>query len=149
MPKKRATLFLLAESVISCQKLHSKMVLSQLPLLKKIWPYFLTKAIDTISVLSVITRFDINQGIVTVILLSFILTYGVLPLNAMAEHGTQTWNSAIRSVVIVNPTWPGYTKPGFGAPAGTAPAGSGVYFSENETTSKYICLLYTSPSPRD
>jgi len=131
-------LFLLAGSVISCQKLHSKMVLSQLPILKKIWPDFLTKAIDTISVLSVITRYDIKQGIVTAILLFFILTYGVLPLNAMAEHGTQTWNSAIKSVVIVNPTWPGYTKPGFGAPAGTAPAGSGVYFSVNESTSKYI-----------
>ena len=114
------------------------MVLSQLPLLKKIWPDFLTKAIDTISILSVIARYDTKQGIVTVILLSLILTYSVLPLNAMAEHGTQTWNAAIRSVVIVNPTWPGYTKPGFGAPAGTAPAGSGVYFSENEPTSKYI-----------
>ncbi|GIR94321.1 MAG: hypothetical protein CM15mP95_3410 [Alphaproteobacteria bacterium] len=56
----------------------------------------------------------------------------------MAEHGTQTWNSAIRSVVIVNPTWPGYTKPGFGAPAGTAPAGSGVYFAEKRPTSGYI-----------
>ncbi len=114
------------------------MVLSQLPLLKKILPDFLTKDIDPISVLSVITRYDIRQGIVTVILLSLILTYGVLPLNAMAEHGTKTWNAAIRSVVIVNPTWPGYTKPGFGAPAGTAPAGSGVYFSENEPNSKYI-----------
>ena len=112
------------------------MVLSQLPLLKKILPDFLTKAIDTISVLSVITRYDIKQGILTVILLSLVLTYGVLPLNAMAEHGPQTWNAAIRSVVIVNPTWPGYTKPGFGAPAGTAPAGSGVYFSENEPNSK-------------
>ena len=58
--------------------------------------------------------------------------------EARSEHGAQTWNSASKSVVIVNPTWPGYSKPGFGAPAGTAPAGSGVYFAEGRLTTRYI-----------
>ena len=58
------------------------------------------------------------------------LMLGVLALTAKAEHGPQTWKAAHQSVVIVNPTWPGYTTPGHGAPAGTAPAGSGVYFAE-------------------
>ncbi len=55
-----------------------------------------------------------------------------------SDHGQKTWDMAFKSVVIVNPTWPGYTKPGFGAPPGTAPAGSGVYFSANQTTTRYI-----------
>ena len=57
---------------------------------------------------------------------------------ARSEHSPKTWDTAFQSVVIVNPTWPGYTKPGFGAPPGTAPAGSGVYFSANRATTRYI-----------
>ena len=41
----------------------------------------------------------------------------------------QTWAQAQKSIVVVNPVWPGYDRPGFGAPKGTAPAGSGIYFS--------------------
>jgi hypothetical protein len=48
---------------------------------------------------------------------------------AKAEHSEQTWAQAEKSVVVVNPVWPGYDRPGFGAPKGTAPAGSGIYFS--------------------
>jgi S1-C subfamily serine protease len=66
------------------------------------------------------------------------LMLGVLTSTAKAEHGPQTWKGAYQSVVIVNPTWPGYTKPGYGAPAGTAPAGSGVYFAEKRKTTRYI-----------
>lgn len=66
------------------------------------------------------------------------LMLGVLTSTAKAEHGPQTWKAAHQSVVIVNPTWPGYTTPGHGAPAGTAPAGSGVYFAENRSTTGYI-----------
>ena len=66
------------------------------------------------------------------------LMLGVLTPTAKAEHGPQTWKGAYQSVVIVNPTWPGYTTPGHGAPAGTAPAGSGVYFAEKQTTTRYI-----------
>ena len=66
------------------------------------------------------------------------LMLGVLVPTAKAEHGPQTWKAAYQSVVIVNPTWPGYKTPGHGAPAGTAPAGSGVYFAENQPTTRYI-----------
>jgi S1-C subfamily serine protease len=66
------------------------------------------------------------------------LMLSVLASTAKAEHGPQTWKAAHQSVVIVNPTWPGYTIPGHGAPAGTAPAGSGVYFAENRPTTGYI-----------
>ena len=62
----------------------------------------------------------------------FALTAIILGLfgnAAKAEHGEQTWAQAQKSVVEVNPVWPGYDRPGFGAPKGTAPAGSGIYFS--------------------
>ena len=62
---------------------------------------------------------------------------GLFGSAANAEHGEQTWIKAQRSIVVVNPVWPGYDRPGFGAPKGTAPAGSGIYFSvddEEETT---------------
>ena len=45
-----------------------------------------------------------------------------------ADHGPHTWKAAWESVVVVNPTWPGFDRPGFGAPPGTAPAGSGFYY---------------------
>ena len=54
---------------------------------------------------------------------------GLFGNAAKAEHGEQTWVQAKKSVVVVNPVWPGYDRPGFGAPKGTAPAGSGIYFS--------------------
>lgn len=66
------------------------------------------------------------------------LMLGVLTSTAKAEHGPKTWKGAYQSVVIVNPTWPGYTTPGHGAPAGSAPAGSGVYFAENRSTTRFI-----------
>ena len=40
------------------------------------------------------------------------LMLGVLVPTAKAEHGPQTWKAAYQSVVIVNPTWPGYRHPG-------------------------------------
>ena len=60
-------------------------------------------------------------------LISIIL--GLFGNAAKAEHGEQAWAQAQKSVVVVNPVWPGYDRPGFGAPKGTAPAGSGIYFS--------------------
>ena len=48
--------------------------------------------------------------------------------SASADHGPETYAKAHISVVVVEPTWPGYNRPGFGAPPGSAPAGSGVYF---------------------
>ena len=49
----------------------------------------------------------------------FALTAVILGLfgnAAKAEHGEQTWAQAQKSVVVVNPVWPGYDRPGFGAP---------------------------------
>ena len=64
---------------------------------------------------------------------------GLFGNAAKAEHGEQTWAQAEKSVVVVNPVWPGYNRPGFGAPKGTAPAGSGIYFSiDGEEKSIFI-----------
>ena len=62
-------------------------------------------------------------------LVVLIASLGVFANPAKADHGPKTWANAVASVVVVNPTWPGYNRPGFGAPAGTAPAGTGVYFA--------------------
>ena len=63
----------------------------------------------------------------------------LLSVNAAADHGKETWITAQKSIVVVNPTWPGYAKPGFGAPPGTAPAGAGFYYSVNNgKTSPFI-----------
>ena len=61
-------------------------------------------------------------------------------MGALADHGRQTWANAASSVVIVNPTWPGYNRPGFGAPPGTAPAGSGVYIAVDGVKPKGLVL---------
>ena len=58
--------------------------------------------------------------------------------NAFAEHGSKTWESAYMSVVVVNPTWPGYERPGFGAPLGTAPAGTAIYFAYHEKRTRFL-----------
>ena len=52
--------------------------------------------------------------------------------GAGADHGPETFAKAHTSVVVVEPTWPGYTRPGFGAPAG-----SGVYFGSG-SASRYL-----------
>ena len=63
----------------------------------------------------------------------------LLGANAEAEHGKETWKTAYESIVVVNPTWPGYAKPGFGAPPGTAPAGAGFYYNiDDGETSPFI-----------
>ena len=56
---------------------------------------------------------------------------------AKADHGAPTWAAASPSVVVVEPTWPGYNRPGFGAPPGTAPAGTGIYIG-NDGTSRHL-----------
>jgi S1-C subfamily serine protease len=68
------------------------------------------------------------------------LILGMFPMGALADHGRQTWANAASSVVIVNPTWPGYNRPGFGAPPGTAPAGSGVYIAVDGVKPKGLVL---------
>lgn len=51
---------------------------------------------------------------------------------ARADHGADTWSAAAPSVVVIEPTWPGYNRPGFGAPPGTAPAGTGIYIGTGD-----------------
>ena len=60
-----------------------------------------------------------------------------LPQAALADHGPATYSAAASSIIVVEPTWPGYGRPGFGAPPGTAPAGTGIYFGTG-TESRYI-----------
>ena len=57
--------------------------------------------------------------------------------DALADHGTETWSSAAPSLIVIEPTWPGYNRPGFGAPQGTAPAGTGIFIGTGKS-SRYI-----------
>jgi len=61
-------------------------------------------------------------------LICMLASFCVLSSAIQADHGPATYSAAAPSVVVVEPTWPGFERPGFGAPPGTAPAGSGVYF---------------------
>ena len=54
-----------------------------------------------------------------------------------ADHGAATWSAAAPSVVVIEPTWPGYNRPGFGAPPGTAPAGTGFFIGTGDS-SRYL-----------
>ena len=56
---------------------------------------------------------------------------------ALADHGAETWSSAAPSLIVIEPTWPGYKRPGFGAPPGTAPAGTGIFIGTGKS-SRYI-----------
>ena len=55
-----------------------------------------------------------------------------------ADHGPNSFRAASPSVIVVEPTWPGYGRPGFGAPPGTAPAGTGVYVGNGSETGHII-----------
>jgi S1-C subfamily serine protease len=61
-------------------------------------------------------------------LVMMVAMLGMIVASAKADHGPQTWDAANRSVVVVEPTWPGFARPGFGAPPGVAPAGTGVVY---------------------
>ena len=74
-------------------------------------------------------KFAQRLGLAALVLLSMVLGHG-----AAADHGPATYAGAHQSVVVVEPTWPGYGRPGFGAPPGSAPAGTGVYFAGNGTS---------------
>ena len=84
-------------------------------------------------------NFELKKKLLQAILIFLGVCLCLLSVNAAADHGKETWNTAQESIVVVNPTWPGYAKPGFGAPPGTAPAGAGFYYSVNNgKTSPYI-----------
>jgi len=65
------------------------------------------------------------------------LVTALAPSPAHADHGPATWQAAASSIIVIEPTWPGYGRPGFGAPPGTAPAGTGIYFGSG-AESRYI-----------
>ena len=69
------------------------------------------------------------------IVLSLLLS---LTVTASANHGPRTWQVAQQSVLVVEPTWPGYARPGFGAPPGVAPAGTGIVYPLEAATGSYI-----------
>ena len=82
---------------------------------------------------------ELKKNLLQAILIFLGVCLCLLSVNAAADHGKETWITARESIVVVNPTWPGYAKPGFGAPPGTAPAGAGFYYSVNNgKTSPYI-----------
>jgi len=70
--------------------------------------------------------------------LVFVCLLGVVMAHAKADHGPQTWQAASRSVVAVEPTWPGNMRPGFGAPPGVAPAGTGIVYPISDGSTSYI-----------
>ncbi|MGB2159362.1 MAG: S1C family serine protease [Candidatus Puniceispirillaceae bacterium] len=82
-----------------------------------------------------------HRGVATATCLAFCLfiepVTGFGSRAALADHGVATYRVAAPSIIVVEPTWPGYGRAGFGAPPGTAPAGTGVYFG-NGTETRYI-----------
>ena len=72
-------------------------------------------------------------------LLSIVLSLLIsITFTANANHGPRTWQVAQQSVLVVEPTWPGYARPGFGAPPGVAPAGTGIVYPLEAATGSYI-----------
>ena len=70
-----------------------------------------------------------------------LLLAAILGTASYADHGPKT-ATAMPSVIIVEPIWPGYSRPGFGAPPGTAPAGTGVYFGAGLTSNFMITAAH-------
>lgn len=62
------------------------------------------------------------------------LGLGGVSTITLADHGPATYRAATSSIIVVEPTWPGYGRSGFGAPPGTAPAGTGIYFGDGAET---------------
>ena len=71
-------------------------------------------------------------GVLPRIAMMAVLACALLTNMARADHGPATWSAAAPSVVVIEPTWPGYNRPGFGAPPGTAPAGTGIFIGTGD-----------------
>ncbi|MGB1418215.1 MAG: S1C family serine protease [Candidatus Puniceispirillaceae bacterium] len=71
-----------------------------------------------------------------------ILACALLTNMARADHGPATWSAAAPSVVVIEPTWPGYNRPGFGAPPGTAPAGTGIFIGTGDRSSHLVTAAH-------
>ena len=73
-------------------------------------------------------------GVLLRIVMMAALAFALLTGAARADHGPATWSAAAPSVVVIEPTWPGYNRPGFGAPPGTAPAGTGIFIGTGDSS---------------
>ena len=71
-----------------------------------------------------------------------VLACALLTNMARADHGPATWSAAAPSVVVIEPTWPGYNRPGFGAPPGTAPAGTGIFIGTGDRSSHLVTAAH-------
>ena len=71
-----------------------------------------------------------------------VLACALLTNMARADHGPATWSAAAPSVVVIEPTWPGYNRPGFGAPPGTAPAGTGIFIGTGDRSNHLVTAAH-------
>jgi len=81
-------------------------------------------------------------GVLPRIAMMAILACALLTNMARADHGPATWSAAAPSVVVIEPTWPGYNRPGFGAPPGTAPAGTGIFIGTGDRSSHLVTAAH-------
>ena len=81
-------------------------------------------------------------GILPRIAMMTVLACALLTNMARADHGPATWSAAAPSVVVIEPTWPGYNRPGFGAPPGTAPAGTGIFIGTGDRSSHLVTAAH-------
>ena len=76
------------------------------------------------------------------IVIMAVLTCTLLMNIVRADHGPATWLAATPSVVVIEPTWPGYNRPGFGAPPGTAPAGTGIFIGTGDASNYLVTAAH-------
>jgi len=81
-------------------------------------------------------------GVLPRIAMMAVLVFALLTNMARADHGPATWSAAAPSVVVIEPTWPGYNRPGFGAPPGTAPAGTGIFIGTGDRSSHLVTAAH-------
>ena len=81
-------------------------------------------------------------GVLPRIAMMAVLACALLTNMARADHGPATWSAAAPSVVVIEPTWPGYNRPGFGAPPGTAPAGTGIFIGTGDHSNHLVTAAH-------
>ena len=81
-------------------------------------------------------------GVLPRIAMMAVLACALLTNMARADHGPATWSAAAPSVVVIEPTWPGYNRPGFGAPPGTAPAGTGIFIGTDDASNHLVTAAH-------
>ncbi|MEL0133385.1 MAG: trypsin-like peptidase domain-containing protein [Rhodobiaceae bacterium] len=81
-------------------------------------------------------------GVLPRIAMMAVLACALLTNMARADHGPATWSAAAPSVVVIEPTWPGYNRPGFGAPPGTAPAGTGIFIGIGDRSNHLVTAAH-------